>query len=768
MGKVSKRLLLGILGAATSFGMIVGGKAIVDSVDNRATEVAAAETTGDKYVKITQADELEDDAEYLLVYEKSKYAFDGNSSNITGNGNYFSYTLNSDGSIAVSQDTKAGYFNLVESTTSGKYLLRAANGKYVYNTKSSNGISSGTESSANQYLLGVTFDSSGNCRITYSSTTLQFFNQKNNEIFKFYSSTQQPISLYKYEAGITADPESVVITLNGDDAGTNLTIFDGDELTLGAMVLPEGADQSVSWSIDSENVLFEDGYLIAENKTNEDIVVTVVAASTVDPSIKDEIQITVKPKIMTGIEVVQMPTKTEYTIGSEFDPSGIAIQAVYKDGAKPTDVTDQIEYSYGTFTEPGEVEVIATLKGTEFTAPIKVNVVERAVTEIVISGQKTSFNVEDSFTLGDGADIIASWNDGEIEEVATDNADLSFELVNSESAEIGSGTPLDSSYKVTLADNGKYVLVSYKGIAACYQISVKEPFLVTNGQFVKVSSADELAVGDRIVIAYKNNMMANYESGEYIASYAFEHGDNFTLEPSDLENIGVIELGKPLASSSDDSSFSFKQISGDAEQYLYCNGEKKISSTSDISGLGSKAYWQITKDNDCFAVTSKITGNYNLQYNDNSPRFTCYKGTMKNVDIFKFVTYTEEATNGWASEMMGSGICDTGVADSETWSLLELYYDDLSVGAQQLLQSYEADVSESASVLAQALYRYDYILDIYGTDRFNDYIRRGGTPSGAYGINPNGNDNLWAIVGLSLSAVISSAALLILRQKKRA
>ena len=347
MGKVSKRLLLGILGAATSFGMIVGGKAIVDSADNRATEVAAAEATGDKYVKIKHANELEDDAKYLLVYEKSKYAFDGNSSTITGVGNYFSYTLNSDGSIAVSQDTQAGYFNLVESTTSGKYLLRAANGQYVYNTKSNNGISSGTESSANQYPLDVIFDSSGNCRITYSSTTLQFFNQKNSEIFKFYSTTQKAISLYKYEPGITVDPESVVITLDGYDVGTNLTIFDGDELTLGAMVLPEGADQSVSWSIDSENVLFEDGYLIAENKTGEDIVVTVVAASTVDPSIKDEIQITVKPKIMTGIEVVKMPTKTEYIIGSEFDPSGIAIQVVYKDGAKPTDVTDQIEYSYG-------------------------------------------------------------------------------------------------------------------------------------------------------------------------------------------------------------------------------------------------------------------------------------------------------------------------------------------------------------------------------------------------------------------------------------
>lgn len=743
MGKVSKRLLLGILGAATSFGMIVGGKAIVDSVDNRATEVAAAGVP-EGYSVLTSLEGVSSSDKFVLgtVYKNTFYAYSEGTSSwgkcSTSESDWQIWTIQA---IDVDAGTFYAFFG------SNQYL-NTPNEKWSIGTKSTLSLRA----------------SDGAIQNSGKSKSIFYNYSSGNGGFRWYSSLDVGTLASFYKVPSDVAPESVSII------SESTVTFDEEELLLEASVLPADADQSVTWSIEPENdsCIIDDGLFYGENKTTEDIVVTVVAASTVDPSIKDEIQITVKPKIMTGIEVLQMPTKTEYTVGSEFDPSGIAIQAVYKDGVKPTDVTDQIEYSYGTFTELGEVEVIATLKGTEFTAPIKVNVVERAVTEIAISGQKTSFNVEDSFAIGDGAEIIVSWNDGEIEEVAIDNADLSFELVNSESAEIGSGTPLDSSYKVTLADNDKYVLVSYKGIAACYQISVKEPFVVTNGQFVKVSSADELAVGDRIVIAYKNNMMANYESGEYIASYAFEHGDNFALEPSDLENIGVIELGKPLASSSDDSSFSFKQISGDAEQYLYCNGEKKISSTSDISGLGSKAYWQITKDNDCFAVTSKITGNYNLQYNDNSPRFTCYKGTMKNVDIFKFVTYTEEATNGWASEMMGSGICDTGVADSETWSLLELYYDDLSVGAQQLLQSYEADVSESASVLAQALYRYDYILDIYGTDRFNDYIRRGGTPSGAYGINPNGNDNLWAIAGLSLSAVISSAALLILRKKKQA
>ena len=742
MGKVSKRLLLGILGAATSFGMILGGKVVVDSVDNGATEVAAAE-------------------------EREKIVCTGATIDVNSDKTVGTYNGASNFDIKIQKGTSTNALRDSENDPQwriykGSYLSISFKDGLDYTiTKiefTNDGDDIWTTSSGTGYTLSLSSDKS----ITYLTTT-----GDNISELAIYPGNQWRISDFTiyYEAGEpAAAPESVSII-----SDSTIT-FDEEELLLNASVLPADADQSVTWSIEPENdsCIIDDGLFVGENKTDEDIVVTVVAASTVDPTIKDEIDITVKPKIMTGIEIVKMPTKTEYVIGSEFDPTGIEVQAVYKDGVKPADVTDEIEYSHGTFTELGEVEVIVTLKGTEFTASIKVNVVDRVVELFDVSGEKTSFNVGDAFTLGDNVEISAMWNDEVFEEIAADSEDLSVELVDSEDSEIGSGTQLDSSYEMSLADNGKYVLVSYKGAAVTYQISVKEPFEVTNGQFVKVDSTEDLSIGDRVVVGYKNNMMANYKSGDYISAFAFEHGDKFSLGSSDLNNIAVLELGEPFGSSSSSSTFSLEQISGDEEQYLYCSGEKKISASSNATGLSSSASWQIVKSKDGFEIISQISNNYQLQYNTGSPRFTCYKGTMKDVELYKFVTYTEEATNGWASEMMGSGICDTGVADSETWSLLELYYDDLSVGAQQLLQSYEADVSESASVLAQALYRYDYILDIYGTDRFNDYIGRGGTPSGAYGINHNGDDNIWAIAGLSLTGIVSAAALLVLRKKKRA
>lgn len=743
MGKVSKRLLLGILGAATSFGMILGGKAVVDSVDNGATEVAAAEES--EKIVCTGA------------------TIDVNSDKTTG-----TYNGVSNFDIKIQKGTSTNALRDIDDDPQwriykGSFLSISVKDGLDYTiTKiefTNDGDNIWTTSSGTGYTLSLSSDES----ITYLTTT-----GDNISELSIYPGNQWRISDFTiyYEGGEpAAAPVSVSIT------SESLITFDEEELLLEASVLPADADQSVTWSIEPENdnCIIEDGLFYGENKTDEDYVVTVVAASAVDPTIKDEIQITVKPKIMTGIEVTKMPTKTEYTVGSEFDPSGIEVQAVYKDGAKPTDVTDQIEYSHGTLTELGEVEVIATLKGTEFTAPIRVNVVERAVSEIDISGQKTSFNVDDAFTLGDGAEIIALWNDDDIEEVSADSEELSIELVNSESAEIGSGIPLDSSYKLSLADNGKYVLVSYKGVAVSYQISVKEPFVVTNGQFVKVDSADELSVADHIVIGHGNYLMMNYASGNNIKAFDYAHGEKFSIGEEDLENVGVLELIDPVNGSSEDSMFSLKQILDG--NYLYAagtNDDNYLKATDDTTGLTSNASWKISIAGDSVNIKAQSNNRNCLQKNKSSNLFSCYADSQYDVTIYKFVTYVEEATNVWGKEMMSSGICDSGVADSDTWSLLELYYDDLSANAKQLLQTYEADVSESASVLAQALYRYDYILDIYGTDKFNDYIGRGGTPSGAYSINRNGDDNLWAIAGLGLVGFVSAAALLVLRKKKRA
>lgn len=429
MGKVSKRLLLGVLGAATSFGMILGGKAVVDSVDNGATEVAAADSSLGKYVKITQTSELEDDAKYLLVYEKSKYAFDGKSSSITAVGNYFSYSLNSDGSIATNQDTESGYFNLVKSTTSGKYLLKAANGKFVYNTSSSNGIKTGTESLANQYPLGITFNSSGDCQITYSSTTLQFYNQKGSETFKFYKSTQQPICLYKYDAGVAVDPESVTISLDGNLIEDSITIYDGQCINFEASVLPEGADQDVAWSeymSDDGSVLFMDGELITEGTLTEDLTFDITAKSAVLDTVSKTISVTVKANWVESLSYEGQAK--EQVIGEPFDSTGLSIFAHNADFQ--LDVTEDVIYS-PNIIEEGISSVTASYMGKSLSIPfeiVKVNWHYKAIditqlydgaTIVIGVVDKTQNIIAGSYDSGNGwytpAETETIGNDGAID-----------------------------------------------------------------------------------------------------------------------------------------------------------------------------------------------------------------------------------------------------------------------------------------------------------------------------------------------------------------
>lgn len=64
----------------------------------------------------------------------------------------------------------------------------------------------------------------------------------------------------------------------------------------------------------------------------------------------------------TGIKVKTAPTKTVYTVGEKFDPSGINVVTTtyYKDGSSNTgSISNECYYSYGTFDKAGTVTVTA-------------------------------------------------------------------------------------------------------------------------------------------------------------------------------------------------------------------------------------------------------------------------------------------------------------------------------------------------------------------------------------------------------------------------
>ncbi len=145
------------------------------------------------YQKITSTDELTD-GDYLIVNEAKSRAFDGSlvGSNLDATGNFFNVTI-SDNTIETDDDK---YFTYDSSTGT----LKSASGYFIGRTASSNGFE---YDQSTEYENGITFDNNGNAIITgYSNgspttATLQYWISGTDGRFRYYTSTQSKIQLYK-------------------------------------------------------------------------------------------------------------------------------------------------------------------------------------------------------------------------------------------------------------------------------------------------------------------------------------------------------------------------------------------------------------------------------------------------------------------------------------------------------------------------------------------------------------------------------------------
>lgn len=76
-------------------------------------------------------------------------------------------------------------------------------------------------------------------------------------------------------------------------------------------------------------------------------------------------------KVVQRIDVTTAPTKTEYTAGQNFDPTGMVVTATYSDGSTAT-VTDQCQFSPTVLTE-NTAAVTITFGGQSTTQAVTVN-----------------------------------------------------------------------------------------------------------------------------------------------------------------------------------------------------------------------------------------------------------------------------------------------------------------------------------------------------------------------------------------------------------
>ncbi len=147
----------------------------------------------------------------------------------------------------------------------------------------------------------------------------------------------------------------------------------------------------------------------------------------------------------------------------------------------------------------------------------------------------------------------------------------------------------------------------------------------TGGQFVLVTDAAQLTVGDSIVIGYENYVMGVHsDNGKYRTNTDMKtSGDVITYLADDAQII-LLEEGVV------DGTYAFNVGNG----YLAASSSSS-NNIATTTTLNENASWKIVINEGDAVITAQGDKTRNvLQYNTGSPRFSCYKDTQESVNIY--------------------------------------------------------------------------------------------------------------------------------------
>ena len=157
------------------------------------TEITEASS---QFVKVTSTSGITSGAQYLIVYEAGKVAFNGSLTTLDAANNNKSVTF-TNGIISATEDIKKFAFTITESGSN--YTIKSASGYYIGNTADSNKLNSSTST---QYTNTITFESNGSVKIVGSGGSILRYNASSgNYRFRYFKSStytsQKEIFLYK-------------------------------------------------------------------------------------------------------------------------------------------------------------------------------------------------------------------------------------------------------------------------------------------------------------------------------------------------------------------------------------------------------------------------------------------------------------------------------------------------------------------------------------------------------------------------------------------
>lgn len=177
------------------------------------TSSAVEPITGDKYVKVTSTEDLED-GQYLIVYEDGNVAFDGGLETLDAVGNTISVNIVKN-EIAANETTNAAAFTI--DVTNG--TIKSASGLYIGVSSNINGLKQSED--AETFTNSFSIDSEGNAVISAvfdeSTMALRYNKTSGQTRFRYFKNAgQEAIQLYKKVIETSILPGDV----NGDEEVT--------------------------------------------------------------------------------------------------------------------------------------------------------------------------------------------------------------------------------------------------------------------------------------------------------------------------------------------------------------------------------------------------------------------------------------------------------------------------------------------------------------------------------------------------------------------
>lgn len=463
------------------------------------------------------------------------------------------------------------------------YVASASSSGFTLKDESANNYIA-SPGSSNQFIYGsaatCSTDSSGHliCNSRYLC--------KNGTNYRFYSSVGSylPFFIYKVPASSTKTLSSISVSTSPTKTTyTAGEYFDPTGLAI-TRTYSDSTSDTYAYAGHTSEFTFSPSTSTALTTSNVSVTITYGGKSCSQA-------ITVNAaKTLSSISVSTAPTKTTYTAGEYFDPTGLVITRNYSDSTSDTytyaNHTSEFTFSPTTSTAltTSNVSVTITYSGKSTSQAITVNAAAKTLSSITVTGGKTSFTVDEDFSFG--GTVTANFSDSTSSNVTASatfsgyNMSVAGNYTVTVSYTYG-GTTKTATYSITVsASGGGQTQEGSQRISA----STTSTYYESGDICPTGSTSSATATCDAFDVSWLKNSSSNSIAYTYAEMRVYA-SHSFTITPKDgytITSVVIIANSNSYASAVGGSSLTncTKNVSSSTVTLTPTDGEFAVGFTN--------------------------------------------------------------------------------------------------------------------------------------------------------------------------------------------